>query len=90
MGVQPKRKHFNKTLLFFDCKSNSRYKDNDCVTDVTFIQSVPVLHAENSVPTLSPVAFTPRKVIRHMTSDSEVWEIDLNTKMSFLNAAPGK
>ena len=41
-----------KTLLLFDCKSNSCYKDSDCTTDVTFIRSIPVFHAENSVPTL--------------------------------------
>ena len=52
VGVQPKQTHFNKTLLRFDCKSNLRYKAKDCMTDVTVTQSIPVLHAENSVPTL--------------------------------------
>ena len=51
-GAQPRYKHFNKTLLLFNRKSNARYKDKGCMTAVTFIRSIPVLHAENSVPTL--------------------------------------
>ena len=63
IGVQPKYKHLNKTLLFFDYKSNSRYKDQYCMPDVTFIRSVPALHAEKSIPTLfSPVSRSLRKV----------------------------
>ena len=34
----------------------------------------------------SPVACTHRKVIRHMTSDFDVCEVDVNMQMSFLNA----
>ena len=64
MGLQPKHKNFNKTLLFCVCKSFSRYKDKDCMKDVTVIRSIPVLHAEKFVPTLfSPVAFTLRKLV---------------------------
>ena len=48
MGVQPKYKQFNKTLLFFDCWSNWRYKDEDFTTEVKFIRSLPVLHVETS------------------------------------------
>ena len=29
------------TLLFFDCMSNSRYRDKDCKVDITFILSIP-------------------------------------------------
>ena len=65
----------NKTLLFRVCKSFSRYRDKDCVKNVTFIRSIPVLHAENSVPTLF---FSGRKVIRHVTSGFDVCEIDLD------------
>ena len=36
----------------------------------------------------SPVACIPRKVIRHMTSDFDVCEIDMKMQMSFLNASP--
>ena len=35
---------------------------------------------------LSPVACTPTKVIRHMTSNSDVCEIDLDMHMNFLQA----
>ena len=52
MGVQTKHKQCNKTLLFWGCKSNLRHKHNYCLTDVTFIRSIPVLHAKNSVATL--------------------------------------
>ena len=52
MGVQPEHKLFNKTLVIFECKSNLRYKDKDCMTDVTLIRSISVLHVENSVLTL--------------------------------------
>ena len=45
MGAQPQYEHFRKTLLFFYCKSNARYKDKDCMTDVTFIRSISVLHS---------------------------------------------
>ena len=30
------------------CKNFSRYTDKDCIKDVTFIRSIPVLHAESS------------------------------------------
>ena len=70
---------FNKTLLSCDCKSNSRYEDKNCIKDVTFILSILVLHAETSVPTLFfSVASTPRKVIKHMTSDFDVFDNDLD------------
>ena len=52
-GGKLKHKHFNKILLFKkQITSNSCYKDKDHMTDVTFIWSIPVLHAENSVPML--------------------------------------
>ena len=55
---------------------------------VTFIRSIPVLHAKKSVPTLLlnkiPVACIPRKIIRNMCSDSDVCETDLDMQMSFL------
>ena len=47
MGVQPKHEHLNKTLMFCTCKSNSHYKEKNCMKGVTFIQSVPVLQVEN-------------------------------------------
>ena len=82
MGLQTKYKHFNKTLLFRMCKSHSRFDDKDCIKDVTFIKSIPVLHVENSVPTLfSPVA-------SDMTSNLDVREVDLDTQISFLKAVP--
>ena len=89
MGVQPKHKHFTKTLLFFDCKSNTRHKDKDCMTDVTFTRSIPVLHAEKSVglPIVSRVACIPRKVIRNVTSDSDVPEIEMDMRMSYRSSA---
>ena len=52
MGIQPQQKHFDRTLLFCDCKSKSHHKDKDCMKDITLIQFIPVLHAENSVPML--------------------------------------
>ena len=61
--------------------------------DVTFIRPIPVLHAERPVPELpdfAPVACIPRKAIRHVTSDSDVCEVDLDMQMSFLNAASCK
>ena len=36
----------------------------------------------------SLVACIPRKVVRHMTSDIDVCEVDLGMQMNFLNAAP--
>ena len=73
----------------FDCKSNLRYKDKDCMTDITFIWSIPFSHAENSVPNLfSAGRLYALKVIRHVTSDTEVCEIDMFTQMRFLNVAP--
>ena len=35
-----------KKLVFCDCMSNLRYKDEDCMKDVTFIRSLPVLQAQ--------------------------------------------
>ena len=35
----------------------------------------------------SPVAFTPRKVIKHVTSGFDVCDVDLDMQISFLNAA---
>ena len=53
--------------------------------DVTFIRSIPVSHAENSVLTLF---FSGRKkVIRQTTSEFDVYEVDLDVQMTFLNAA---
>ena len=89
VGVQPKHKHFNKTLLFCVFKSNSRFEDKDYMKGVTFSWSMPVLHAKNSVATLFlSGCLYPQKVIRHMASDFDVCEINLDMQMSFLNAAP--
>ena len=67
-----KTKTKNKNTTVFVCKSNSRYKDKDSMTAVTFIRSVrKILYPR----CFSPVACTPRKVIRHMTSDFDVGEI---------------
>ena len=66
-------------------KAFSRYKDKACMKDVTFIRSIPVSHAENSVLTLF---FSGRKkVIRQTTSEFDVYEVDLDVQMTFLNAA---
>ena len=48
----PKHKHFNKTLRFFECKSSSGNKEKNWMTDVAFVRSISVLHGENSIPTL--------------------------------------
>ena len=61
--------------------------------DAIFIRSIPVLQAEKSVGYqryFSSVAGTPGKVIRHMTPDFGVCEVDLDMQMSFLNAAPSQ
>ena len=91
MGVQPMYNHFNKTLLFFDCKSNSLYRQKDYMTDDSFIRSVPVLHTQNAVPTLSFLRWlvppSPPKFVLYMTSDFDVCEIDPDIQMSFFNAA---
>ena len=59
VGVQPKLKHFNKTLRFGDCKSNSRnrsknkkQKTKNGMNSMTFIRCTPVTHTENPVHTL--------------------------------------
>ena len=52
MGIQSKLQHFNQTLSYVDCKSDSRYKDKDYMKDFTFILFIPVIHAENPVHTL--------------------------------------
>ena len=58
--------------------------------DVTFIRSIHVLHAENSSHTLffSGRLCTPRMVIRHMTSNCDVCNVDMDMQMSCQNAAP--
>ena len=69
MAVQPKYKHFNKTLLFFACNNKSRHKDKDCITDIKFIRSISVLHAG----LLFLRSFLPPGQV---TSDFDVCEID--------------
>ena len=79
-------KHFNKTLLFCAGRSISCYKDKDCTTNVTFIGSIPVLHAETLYPhCYSPDACTPKKVIRHVTSNCDVCDIDLDMQINQLS-----
>ena len=65
--------------------------------DVTFIKSISVLHVENYVPMpffSSPR--TPRKLIKHMTSDFDVREVELSKhcamkkQLSVLPAKPSK
>ena len=57
---------------------------------VTFIRFyIKVSHAENSVSTLFfSDRLYPRKVIRHMTCDFDLREVDLDVQMTFINAAP--
>ena len=57
------------------------------MTEVIFIRSNPVLHAENFVPTLSfsGALVPPSKVIRHMTSDFDGCEIDLDMQINELS-----
>ena len=87
IGAQPKHRHFNQTLLFFDSKSHSRYKD--CMTDVAFIRSIPVLYTKKSVPMqFFSSRLYSQKGQTFMTSDFDACEIDLDMQMSFLNAAP--
>ena len=89
VGVQSQHKHFKKTLLFCDRKSNSRYKDKE-LHERCHIHSVHLSCTRGEFCThaiLSPVACTFRKIIRHMTSDFDVCEIDLDMEMSFLSAA---
>ena len=61
--------------------SNSCYKYQDYMTDVTFIQFIPVLHEKIMYPhCLSLIA------CRHVTSDSDICELDQEfMQMSFLN-----
>ena len=90
VGVQSQHKHFKKTLLFCDRKSNSRYKDKE-LHERCHIHSVHLSCTRGEFCThaiLSPVACTFRKIIRHMTSDFDVCEIDLDMQMSFLHTAP--
>ena len=57
--------------------------------DVTFIQFIPVLHAENFVPMLFFCGrLCPQRGYRHMTSDFDICENDLDMQMSFLKAVP--
>ena len=89
MGVPTEAKTFQQNISVFWLKSSSRYEYKACIKDVTVILSIPVLHAENSLPTLFfPVACSPRKVIRYMISDFDVYEVDVNMQMNFLNAVP--
>ena len=88
--VQTKHKHFN-TLMFFNCKSNSRYRDRQHYK--FHIHSVHSrLTRGRFVPTLffSGGLYPHRKVIRHMTSDFDLslCEFDLDMQMSFVNTAP--
>lgn len=79
--------------MFFDCESNSCCKD--CMTNFTL--SIPVSHSFDLFQFYlqkilyprcsSPVAWTPRKLIRHITSDFDRCEIDLDMQMRCLNAA---
>ena len=52
------------------------------------MKAVTFILAENSVATLFfSLRLYPGKVTRHMTSDIEVCEIDLDTQMNLLSAA---
>ena len=48
-GTKQQQQKSNKMLLFCVCRSNSRYKDKDCIKTVAFIWFILVLHANNSV-----------------------------------------
>ena len=71
----------------------------DCMKDGTVIKSIPVLHAKMLYIYIyiyryphyfhfSPTVCTPIKVIRHVTSDFDVCEVDLDMQVTFPNAAP--
>ena len=85
-GIRPKHKKLDKTLLF---SSNLRYDDKDCMKDVRIVYPFQFYTRKILCPRyFSPVACTPRKVIRQTTSDFDAFEIDLDMQMVFLNAAP--
>ena len=86
MGVQPKHKHLNKPLLFCDCnaaKTKTARKTSRSFNPFQFyIRKILYPHY------YSTVAYTLRKVIRHMTSDFNECEVDLDMQMNLLSAAP--
>ena len=78
---------FQQNTAVLCLKNNSCYKD--CMKDVTFTWPTPVLHMENSVTMLFFSAHLyPEKVVRHMTSNFDVCDVDLDMEMSFLNTVP--
>ena len=96
MGVQPRPNISTRTLLYCDCKSNSRFKK---IKQKTIARKMSQSFGPFQFYTrkilyprffffflFSPVVCYLRKVIRHMTSDFDVCEVDLNEQMSFLNA----
>lgn len=61
------------------------------MTNFTFIKSIPVLHAETSVPALYFSGhFYPRQVVRHTSSHSDVYETDLDMQMRFRHGSHGE
>ena len=88
MGAQLKHKHFKRALLFFNCMHNLSYKNNYCTKDSHSFGSFQ-FYTQKSLcwRCFPPVAFTQRKVIKHMTSDFDICEIDVGMPMSCLNAA---
>ena len=88
MGVQPRHTHLNNCcfclLELFTLRRQQLYERCDIHSTHS------ISYAENSVPTLffRPIAHTHKNVIRWMTSDFDVCEVDQDMQMSFLNAAP--
>ena len=76
--VQPKQKNWSFVIVWaiYATKTKTAWKMSHT--------RAKILHPRYG----SPVACGREKVIRHMTSDVDVCEIDLDTQMSFLNAAP--
>ena len=88
-GVQPKYKHFKKTLLFCDCRAIYSTKTKTAGKVSQSFGPVKFYTRRILYPRyFSSVARTPRKVTRRMTSDFDVCEADLGMQMSFVNAAP--
>ena len=87
VGVQSKHKHFDKTLLFLIVRAiqATMTKMSHSFDPFQFYTRKILCPCY-----FSPVAFIPRKIIRHLTSDFDACEIDLDLQMSFLNAASWK
>ena len=80
VGVQQKYKYYNNTLLFFDCKSHSCYKDR--LQDRCHMHSVHFSFYTRKIlfpRCFSQVACIPRKVIKHTNSDFDACETDLDS-----------